>query len=136
MGQPALAQDQRFRDHVQRGKHQKELDAIVEGWTRQHSVADVEQMLIEAAVPAGRMYRAQEMLADPHFEARESIVDVQHPRWGILKMQNVFPRLSASPGRVRTIAPQQVGEHNRAIYGGRFGLSDSELDDLAARGVI
>jgi crotonobetainyl-CoA:carnitine CoA-transferase CaiB-like acyl-CoA transferase len=136
MGQTALTQDQRFRDHVQRGQHQKELDQIVEAWTQQHTVAEVEQWLIEAGVPAGRMYRAQEMLADPHFEARESIVDVPHPRWGTLKMQNVFPKLSVTPGRVRTIAPQQVGEHNRAIYGGRFGLTDSELDDLAARGVI
>jgi crotonobetainyl-CoA:carnitine CoA-transferase CaiB-like acyl-CoA transferase len=136
MGKPDLAQDQRYCNHLQRGQHQKELDQIVEAWTRQHTIAEVERLLIAAGVPAGKMYRAVEMLADPHFVARESIVDLQHPRWGSVKMQNVFPKLSLTPGRVRTIAPQKVGEHNHLIYGGRFGLTDCELDDLAKRGVI
>jgi formyl-CoA transferase len=51
-------------------------------------------------------------------------------------MQNVFPKLSETPGSVRTHAPQKVGEHNEEIYRGVLQLSDAELSDLAARGVI
>ena len=91
--------------------------------------------MAEAGVPAGRIYRAPEMLADPHFAAREAIVEVEHPRWGLLDMQNVVPKLSETPGRVRSVAPQTVGQHNAEIYGG-LGLSSEEIEALAARGVI
>ena len=43
--------------------------------------------------------------------AREAIVRLAHPRWGEVAMQNVFPKLSRTPGAVRSIAPQSVGEH-------------------------
>jgi formyl-CoA transferase len=87
-------------------------------------------------VPAGRVYRAPEMLEDPHFAAREAIVDVPHPRWEGLKMQNVFPKLSETPGAIRSIAPQTVGQDNEAVLGGLLGLSDAELTALAKDGVI
>jgi formyl-CoA transferase len=51
-------------------------------------------------------------------------------------MQGVFPKLSATPGAVRSIAPQSVGEHNRQILGGRLGLGEAELAALSARGVV
>jgi formyl-CoA transferase len=76
------------------------------------------------------------MLADPHFAAREAIVEVEHPRWKGLKMQGVFPKLSATPGSVRSIAPQTVGKHNAEILGGRLGISDEDLARLAKAGVI
>jgi formyl-CoA transferase len=76
------------------------------------------------------------MLADPHFAAREAIIDVEHPRWGTLKMQNVFPKLSATPGNVRSIAPQTVGQDNAEVYGSILGLTATELADLERRGLI
>jgi len=76
------------------------------------------------------------MVADPHFRAREAIVDIDHPKWPGLKMQGVFPKFSATPGAIRSLAPQTVGEHNVLILGERLGLSEAELRDLAARGVI
>lgn len=51
-------------------------------------------------------------------------------------MQGVFPKLSTTPGSVRSIAPQTVGEHNRQILGDRLGLGEDELEALAARGVV
>jgi formyl-CoA transferase len=76
------------------------------------------------------------MLADPHFAARESLIEVDHPRWGKMMMQNVFPKLSKTPGSVRSLASQTVGEHGDAILGERLGLTAAELDALRARGVI
>lgn len=136
MGRPELAQDPRYADHVARGRHQAELDALIEAWTRSLTVAQVEALMIAHAVPAGRIYRAPEMLADPHFAAREAIIEVDTPKWGPLKMQNAFPRLSETPSGVRSPAPTRVGEHNALIYGQWLGLEAAELEALAARGVL
>ena len=105
-------------------------------WTRTLDVDALEALMIQAQVPAGRIYRAPEMLEDPQFAARESIIELPHPRWGTVKMQNVFPKLSATPGRVRTPAPIDVGQHNAEVYGDRLGLNDAALGDLKARGVV
>jgi len=136
MGASDLAADPRFSSHEARGARQGELDAMIEAWTRARTVAEVETAMIEAGVPAGRIYRAPEMLADPHFQARESIVEINHPRWGKLPMQNVFPRLSATPGRVRRTASQAVGSDNAEVYGERLGLTAEDLEGLRAAGVI
>lgn len=134
MGQPGLASDSRFVDHISRGRNQKELDVLIERWTRTLRVEEVEQLMIDHGVPAGRVYTPADMLADPHFAARDAIVDVPHPRWEGLKMQAPFPRLSKTPSTVRSIAPQVVGQDNSAVYGTL--LSEEAIADLAARGVI
>lgn len=136
MGKPELAEDPRFATHVARGKNQVELDNIIEQWTLQHTVQEVEDAMVKHGIPAGKIYRAPEMLEDPHFAAREAIIDVPHPRWKNLKMQNVFPKLSKTPGAVRSIAPETVGQHNGEVYGGLLGLSDAELAELQERGII
>ena len=136
MGRPELAKDPRYVDHINRGKNQLELDALIEDWTKTLTVEELEALMIEAGVPAGKIYRAPEMLADPHFAARDAIIDVEHPRWGTLKMQNVFPKLSATPGVVRSIAPQSVGQDNAEVYGSVLGLTETELADLQSRGLI
>lgn len=135
MGRSELATDPRYIDHVARGAHQRELDDIVEAWTSTLPVAEVERLMIEHSVPSGKIYRAPEMLDDPHFAAREAIVTMDHPRWGLLTMQNSFPKMSGTPGSVRRIAPLAVGEDNAAVYGA-LGLSSEEIDALAAEGVI
>jgi len=136
MGRPELASDARFADHVARGRHQAELDALISDWTRGKPVAEVEQLMIEHAVPAGSIYRAPEMLADPHFAAREAIIEVPTEKWGKLKMQAPFPKLSATPSSVRTPAPTQVGQHNEEIYCGLLGYTSEELAALRAVNAI
>jgi len=136
MERPDLAKDPRYVDHINRGRNQLELDALIEDWTKTLTVDELEALMIKAGVPAGKIYRAPEMLADPHFAAREAIIDVEHPRWGTLKMQNVFPKLSATPGNVRSIAPQTVGQDNAEVYGSILGLTPTELADLQGRGLI
>ncbi len=136
MDQPELSQHPDYVNHVQRGRNQKALDALIEAWTKTLTVDEVEAKMIAAGVPAGKIYRAPEMLADPHFKARESIVTLEHPRWGPLPMQNVMPKLSRTPGSVRSIASQKVGEHNEEVWSVELGLSAEDLGDLAKRGVI
>ncbi len=136
MGRPELADDPRYATHAARGERQAELDALIETWTREHTIDEVEALMIEAGVPAGKLYRAPEMLADPHFAARQAIVKLAHPRWGEVAMQNAFPKLSRTPGAVRSIAPQSVGQDNEAVWGGLLGIGDQERAKLATEGVI
>jgi formyl-CoA transferase len=135
MGVPELAQDPRYADHFARGEHQAELDARIASWTGTLT-ADVLLAALEAqGVPAGRIYRAPEMLADPHFAAREAIIDVPHETFTHLKMQNVVPKLSETHGRVRWAGPA-LGAHNREVYQGLLGLDPQAIQDLEARGII
>jgi crotonobetainyl-CoA:carnitine CoA-transferase CaiB-like acyl-CoA transferase len=136
MGRPELARSPEYATHVARGKHQEALDAIIASWTSRQTTAEVERAMIVAQVPAGRIYRAPEMLEDPHFAARQAIVEVDTPRWGPLKMQGCFPRLTRTPSAVRSPAPVRVGEHNAEVYGRLLGLSADELGALAASGIV
>jgi len=136
MGRPELAKDPRYVNHVARGKHQEELDALIGDWTKTLTIADLEDKMVAAGVPAGRLYRPQDMLDDPHFQAREAIIGVPHPRWGEVKMQNVFPKLSATPGSVRRRAPETIGQDNADVYGEMLGLDEAALAELQARGII
>ncbi|HXV00087.1 MAG TPA: CoA transferase [Caulobacteraceae bacterium] len=136
MGASELAADPRFSTHEARAERQGELDALIEAWTRWRTVAQVEAAMIEAGVPAGKIFGPADMLADPHFQARDSLVEIDHPRWGKLPMQNVFPRLSKTPGRVRRTASQAVGQDNAEVYAERLGIDASALAKLAADGVI
>ncbi|MEO5612103.1 CoA transferase [Sphingomonas sp.] len=136
MGRPELADDPRYADHLARGRHQVELDALIADWTRNQTTAEVEKLMIEHGVPAGNIYRAPEMLADPHFKAREAIIDLPTEKWGPLKMQAPFPKLSHTPSSVRSPAPTQVGQHNAEIYGEELGYSADQLDALRAINAI
>jgi len=75
------------------------------------------------------------MLEDAHFKAREAIVSTMHPKFGDLKMQNVAPKLSLTPGKIRTPAPQ-IGQHNDEIYRGLPDYDDDRLAGLKERGII
>ena len=89
-----------------------------------------------AADESGFEVNPQDMLDDPHFQARDAIIAVPHPRWGEVKMQNVFPKLSATPGSVRRRAPETIGQDNADVYGEMLGLDEAALADLQARGII
>jgi formyl-CoA transferase len=75
------------------------------------------------------------MLEDAHFKAREAIITTLHPTFGELKMQNVAPKLSETPGSVRSPGPE-LGQHNEEIYLEFVGLSRQEYDDYVGAGVI
>ncbi|MFC4292462.1 CaiB/BaiF CoA transferase family protein [Sphingorhabdus arenilitoris] len=136
MGQPELGSDPKYATHIARGKNQAELDELINDWTKSRSVEEVDQLMIQHSIPAGRVYRAPEMIADPHFQARGAIIDVETERFGQIKMQNAFPYLSATPSGVRSPAPSIVGQHNEAVYGALLGLDAAELVQMAQAGII
>lgn len=135
MGRPELAEDPRFATHDARGQNMEALDSIIADWSSTQLVDQLVELLNGAGVPAGKIYTAREMLADPHFGAREAIIWVNAPGIGKMPMQNVFPKLSATPGQVRWAGPE-LGEHNGEVFRGLLGLSEAELAELGRKGVI
>jgi formyl-CoA transferase len=135
MGRAELARDPRYATHVARGEHQGELDTIIAAWTATLTVDALEALMATHSVPAGRVYRAPDMLADPHFAAREAILAVPHPEHGTVRMQNAFPKLSDTPSSVRRPAPAIPGQDNAEVLSG-IGVSAEELRELEQQGVI
>jgi formyl-CoA transferase len=135
MNQSELADDARYASHSARGSNMEELDGLIAKWTTTLKADELLEVLHSAGVPCGRIFRAKDMMTDPHFAARDAIVKLQHPDLGDFAMQNVFPRLSESPGEVRHVGPT-LGQHNQEIYQALLGLNDDELSSLTAAGVI
>ncbi|GID90786.1 CaiB/BaiF CoA transferase family protein [Amorphoplanes digitatis] len=135
MGRPALADDPRYATHGARGEHQAELDDLVARWTSGLPAAKLLELLHEGGVPAGGIYTAADILADPHVRAREAVVTVEHPTLGPVPMQNVAPRLSETPGAVNWAGPS-LGSSNDYVYGELLGLPAAERARLHSAGVI
>nr|WP_306238814.1 CaiB/BaiF CoA-transferase family protein [Ornithinimicrobium sp. HY1745] len=134
MGRPELATDERYATHVARGERQVELDTMVAEFTATLGADELEALLIEHSVPVGKIFRPVEMLADPHFAARESITQVEHPVLGEVQMQNVFPRLSRTSGSVRWPGPE-LGAHTQEVLAD-LGISAEQVDGLREQGLV
>ncbi len=135
MGRPELARDTRYNSHQARGARQQELDDLVGDWTRTLTTREVLDLMSTHGVPAGLIYRAPDMLDDPHFAARDAIVTVDHPQFGKLRMQNVAPKLSETPGSVRSASPA-LGQHNDEVYLQLLGMAPERYAQLKHRKVI
>ena len=135
MERPELAADPRFVDHASRGPNQAELDAIIAEWTRGWRLSDLLAHLEAKGVPSGRIYRAPDMLEDPQFAARDAIVQVEHPVFGPIRMQNAFPKLSETPGRVRWPGPA-LGEHTDEVLRTVTGYPPEKIESLRRGGAI
>ena len=135
MGRPELAKDERYATHTARGARQMELDDLIAEWTRTIDAGDLEKRMDEFGIPSGKIYRTPEMLEDAHFRAREAIVKTMHPKFGELRMQNVAPKLSRTPGGIHSPAPD-LGQHSEEIYRNLLGFDVARIADLRARGII
>jgi formyl-CoA transferase len=135
MGHPELTSDPRFASHQARGRHMAELDERIADWTAARPARAVLDLLHEAGVPAGLVYEPEDMLADPHFRARRSLVQVPDPDHGRVTMPAVAPRLSGTPGGVRWAGPA-LGQHTAEVLRELAGLDDATLDELRRAGVV
>jgi crotonobetainyl-CoA:carnitine CoA-transferase CaiB-like acyl-CoA transferase len=135
MEQPALSKDAKYADHISRGENQLELDNCIAEWSVQLRSEDLLTTLEQHGVPAGRIFRVPDMLDNPHFQSRNSIVDVAHPLYKNLKMQNTFPRMSVTQGEIRWPGPE-LGQHNAEIYGGLLNMPPELIDEYEAKGIV
>ncbi|HXY43484.1 MAG TPA: CaiB/BaiF CoA-transferase family protein [Acidimicrobiales bacterium] len=135
MDRPELTDEPRFATLAERAAHGDEINAIVAEWASGLSAEEVTARCVEHDVPVGTAYTAADIFADPHMAARGDLVPVDDPMIGPVRQQAPFPRLARRPTPVPRGAPR-LGEHNREVWCGLVGLSEDELADLTARGVV
>jgi crotonobetainyl-CoA:carnitine CoA-transferase CaiB-like acyl-CoA transferase len=135
IGMPELIDDSRFVNNVQRCANADVLDQMVSDWFARHSEAEVMELFARKNVVAGPVLDIGDIFRDPHYAAREDIVSVADRDFGQVRMQNVAPRLSATPGRVRHPGGG-LGQDNEAVFCGQLGLDAAQLARLKALKVI
>jgi formyl-CoA transferase len=89
----------------------------------------------ENGIVCGPVYTIADIFEDPQFQARDMLVEMQDPELGTIVMPGVVPKLSETPGEASWTGSWQVGYHNRDVYGGLLGLTETELLALAEEGV-
>lgn len=131
----ARLNDPKFATNKARLENVDELDEIVGGWMRQHTRAELVDILREAEVPVGPVLDIADLRQDPQVIARGMVVNAPHATKGHVPMEGVFPRMSATPGGVRS-TPGTAGTDNAEIYEERLGVSRERLQQLRRKGVL
>jgi crotonobetainyl-CoA:carnitine CoA-transferase CaiB-like acyl-CoA transferase len=135
VGHPEVIDEPWFASGVTRAEHADELDRYVGGWIAERDLAEVIKAFEEAQAAAAPVYDIRDVLADPQYQALDSITTVTDPVLGPVRMQNLLYRLSASPGRIAWTG-RPHGADTYRILGERLGMSDEHIDALAAAGVV
>ena len=135
IGRLDLADDPSLATNVLRAKRADEIDAIVAAWVKQRTQAEALAALRAEDVASGPVNDAGQFLADPHVLAHESIATLDDPDLGRLRLPNVVPRFSRTPGRVRWAGKKAVGADTRALLT-ECGYGPDEIARLVAAGVI
>jgi len=135
MGHPEWGLDERYATNPARTANADEVDALVGAWFLSHTALEAQSILDAAGVPVCPIYSVADIFEDPHYAARADIISAEDPVIGAVPMPAVLPRFSRTPGEVRFPGPA-LGQHNHEVYRGLLGLSEDELAQLTADGVI
>lgn len=137
LGQPALAEDERFHDNHARVAHHQELDEIVGSWVATLPLSEAQTILDEAGVPAGPVMSIADIADDPHYQARNMLASIPDERMpeGVTFMAGIVPRLTETPGAI-THSGGDLGADNQAIYSDFLGIGLRELERLQTEGII
>lgn len=135
VGHPEVIGEPWFRSGSGRVGHGDLLDAFVGDWIAQYTQDEVLSAFEEAGAAVAPIYDISQVMADPQYQALESIVSVDDPDLGSLKMQNMLFRLLETPGRIR-FAGHRLGQDNDLVYGELLGLSSEQQRALRDQAVI
>jgi formyl-CoA transferase len=134
IGRDDLGNDPALADNAGRVKRVHELDAAIEAWTLKRTTAEVLDVLGAAKVPAGRAYTAKDIVEDPHYRARDMILEQQTRDGYTVQVPGIVPKLMGTPGRVRSSAPK-LGDDSDAVLG-EIGFSQQDIAALRGRKVV
>jgi len=134
VGRPEFIDEPWFAKGSERAKHADELDEAVGSWISERTREEVVEAFDEAGAAVAPIYSIEDIMEDPQYRALDSIVTVDDPELGPMKMQNVLFRLSQTPGEVEWSGPG-LGEHNEEVYG-KMGLGKEELRELSEKEVL
>jgi formyl-CoA transferase len=134
IGRTDLRDDPGLATNDGRAARAAELDAAIGAWTASRSLAGVLEALHGARVPAGRIYTARDIAEDPHYRARGMIERIVTAEGYELDVPGVVPKLSATPGTLRRLAPA-LGAHTAEVLR-ELGVSEAAIAELRAKNVI
>jgi formyl-CoA transferase len=134
IGREDLAADPGLASNEGRAARAEELDAVIGAWSATRSLDEVLAALDEARVPSGRIYNARDIAEDPHFRARDMILESRLPDGQRIEVPGIVPKLSLTPGRIEGAAPA-LGADTEAVLKGA-GVSESALAELRRKGII
>lgn len=134
IGRDDVANDPAFAHNDGRSAEADYIDSIISQWTIQHSLDDVLEALHENRVPAGRVYDVEDIFNDPHYKAREMLIQGELEDGTEVILPGVLPKLRKTPGSVERRAPT-LGQDTEEVLG-KIGIDAKELSELRAKGVI
>jgi len=135
MGMERLLKRPEFKDNAARLENRDALNDELNDWLGRRELKETMDQLIPAGGVVGPVYDAAQIMDDPHYQAREDIVDIDDPELGSTKMIGVVPKFSETPGAVEHAGPT-IGEHNQRIYGSWLGLGEEALAEMTGQGTI
>jgi crotonobetainyl-CoA:carnitine CoA-transferase CaiB-like acyl-CoA transferase len=134
IGRPELIEDPRFTPRETLVANAHAIHDIIRPWVAERTLEENLRILDEAAVPCTKVYATSDIVADPHYEAREQVLTVEAPSGDSLLQPGIVPRLTDTPGRVSRRAPHP-GEHNAEVFSD-LGYTAEEIEALRAAGAI
>jgi formyl-CoA transferase len=134
LGRDDLGLDPALKDNAGRVQRVQDIDAAIGAWTAERSVTQVLEVLDQAEVPAGRIYTVADIAADPHYQARGMIAQVQMTDGSSLAVPGIVPKLSRTPGNHRRNAPALGQDTVEVLIG--MGLSMDQIQSLKDKGIV
>lgn len=134
IGRRDLASDPNLANNVGRAANAEMIDAAISAYTEQHSLDDVLEKMNQAGVPAGKSYDAADIAHDPHYQARDMILDATLPDGSTVQVPGIVPKLSQTPGQITRPAPE-LGQHTAEVLTG-LGIDAAQQAQWKERGII
>lgn len=134
IGRADLAADPKLANNIGRAAHAELIDDAISAYTRQFSLDAVLEAMNTAGVPAGKSYDAADIANDPHYQARDMILEAALPDGSTVQVPGIVPKLSQTPGQVTRPAPE-LGQHTSEVLDS-LGISASEQAEWKSRGII
>jgi len=134
IGRADLADDPEFAHNDGRVARVALLDAAIAGWTSSLPIAEALARLEQAGVPAGRIYSAADIVTDPHYLARDMLLQAELPGGVQVRMPGIVPKLSETPGEVHWQGPA-LGQHTASVLA-ELGMTAARIAQLQQQGVV
>lgn len=134
MGRADMVTDPRYATNRDRVERREEVNRVVADWFGERSSEQIQDELNAHGCPVSPVNSMADIFEDPHYAARDMLVEVDHPKLGSMRLPGVTPKFSETPGSVRSAGPS-LGQHNSEVYA-EIGLTHDDLVALEEKGVI
>jgi crotonobetainyl-CoA:carnitine CoA-transferase CaiB-like acyl-CoA transferase len=135
IGQNDLLQDPRFATVAARRQHRAELEEIVRTWASGKTRQEIWEGVRELGYFGAPVLSIGEVIEDPHIKERRAFIERDHPTAGPTTLLAPWIHLSKTPSSIHQDAPG-IGQHTDEVLSGLLGLTEAELGDLRAQGVV